>query len=453
MFEDDTMLETIEKMLEEKEYLALRSTLTEMQEADIAALFGEMREDDLPLMFRILPKEMAASCFSYMEPEVQQLLIEEFSDRELTSILDGLFVDDAVNLIEEMPANVVHRIIQNVPPDKRSQINMILRYPKNSTGTIMTTEFVELREFMTRDDVFENIRRSGVDKETVYDCYVTDAARHLIGVISVKDLIMSENGEVTVGELMEPDVISVNAMDDREEAVNIMKKYGFIALPVTDSENRLIGIVTGDDAIEVLEEETTEDIALMAGMTASEKTYFMTSVFETWKNRVPWLMFLMISSVFTSKILQHFEGRLAANAALIAFMPVIMGTAGNAGGQSSATIIRALSTEEVKIRIPDILRIIWKELRVAFFCGLTLAAGNFLKMLAVDNVTVGVAVTVSVSIAAIVVIAKLIGALLPIGARKIGLDPAVMASPFITTICDALSLLLYFRAAAMILGI
>jgi len=258
---------------------------------------------------------------------------------------------------------------------------------------------------------------------------------------------------VTVGELMERDVISANALDDREEAVGVMKKYGFIALPVTDSENRLIGIVTGDDAIDVLEEETTEDIALMAGMTASEKTYFMTSVFETWKNRVPWLMFLMISSVFTSKILQHFEGRLAAKAALIAFMPVIMGTAGNAGGQSSATIIRALSTEEVKIRFSDILRIIWKELRVSVCCGVTLAVVNFLKMLAVDNVTVGVAVTVSVSIASIVVIAKLIGALLPVGARRIGLDPAVMASPFITTICDALSLLLYIKAASMILGI
>ena len=447
------MFEEIEKMLENKEYLALRSTLTEMQEADIAVLFGELPADNLPLMFRILPKEMAASCFAYMEPEVQQTLIEEFSDRELSSILDGLFVDDAVALIEEMPANVVHRVIQNVPRDKRDQINMILRYPKNSTGTIMTTEFVELKEFMTRDDVFENIRRSGVDKETVYDCYVTDSARHLIGVISVKDLIMSENGDVTVGELMETDVISVNAMEDREEAVSVMKKYGFIALPVTDSEKRLIGIITGDDAIEVLEEETTEDIALMAGMTASEKTYFMTSVFETWKNRVPWLMFLMISSVFTSKILQHFEGRLAANAALIAFMPVIMGTAGNAGGQSSATIIRALSMEEVKIRIPDILRVIWKELRVAAFCGVSLAVVNFLKMLAIDNVTVGVAVTVSVSIAAIVVIAKLIGALLPVGARKIGLDPAVMASPFITTVCDALSLLLYFKAATLILGI
>lgn len=447
------MFEEIEKMLENKEYLALRSTLTEMQEADIAVLFGELPADDLPLMFRILPKEMAASCFAYMEPEVQQTLIEEFSDRELGSILDGLFVDDAVDLIEEMPANVVHRVIQNVPKEKRDQINMILRYPKNSTGTIMTTEFVELKEFMTRDDVFENIRRSGVDKETVYDCYVTDSARHLIGVISVKDLIMSEDGDVTVGELMETDVISVNAMEDREEAVSVMKKYGFVALPVTDSEKRLIGIVTGDDAIEVLEEEITEDIALMAGMTASEKTYFMTSVFETWKNRVPWLMFLMISSVFTSKILQHFEGRLAANAALIAFMPVIMGTAGNAGGQSSATIIRAMSMDEVKIRFSDVFRVVWKELRVAAFCGVTLAVVNFLKMLAIDNVTVGVAVTVSVSIAAIVVIAKLIGALLPVGARKIGLDPAVMASPFITTVCDALSLLLYFKAATLILGI
>lgn len=446
-------LEQIKQKLEQKDYISLRSMLLEEQPADIAVLFGELEADDLPLLFRLLPKELAADCFAFMDSEVQAILIGVFSDKELGSVIDGLFVDDMVDIIEEMPANVVHRIIQNAPADKRAQINMILRYPKNSAGTIMTTEFVELKAGMTRDEVFRIIRETGVNKETVYDCYVTDATRHLIGVLSIKDLIICPDDNTNVGELMETDVISANALDDQADAVNTMKKYGLLALPVTDAENRLIGIVTGDDAMTVIEDETTEDIEIMAAMTPSEKTYFKTSVFETWKNRIPWLMFLMISSVFTSKILQFFEGRLTANASLIAFMPVVMGTAGNAGGQASATIIRSLSMDEIRNRLVDILRIIWKELRVSFICGVSLAVVNFLKMLAIDNVGIGVALTVSVTICVIVVIAKLIGALLPIGAKKIGLDPAVMASPLITTICDALSLLLYFWIASLILGI
>lgn len=446
-------IKEIERLLEEKDYISLRSRLSEAQPADTALLFGEISEEDLPLLFRLLPKDLAAESFAFMEPDVQEQLIGVFSDKELTSVLNRLFVDDMVDIIEEMPANVVHRIIQNAPPEKRNQVNMILRYPKDSAGSIMTTEFVELKTYMTRDDVFRIIRSSGVTKETIYDCYVTDAARRLIGVLSVKDLIINPDENATVGEIMVDEVISANAMDDQLDAVNTMKKYGFLALPVTDAENRLVGIVTGDDALTIIEEETTEDIEIMAAVTPSEKTYFRTSVFETWLSRIPWLLFLMISSVFTSKILQFFEGRLTANAALIAFMPVIMGTAGNAGGQSSATIIRALSMDEIKIRFSDIFRIIGKELVVAAMCGVSLAVVNFLKMLAIDNVTVGVAVTVSITIAFIVVAAKIIGALLPIGAKKIGLDPAVMASPFITTICDALSLLLYFKAASLILGI
>jgi len=446
-------IKEIERLLEEKDYITLRSIMADAQPADTALWFGEIDEDNLPLLFRLLPKDLAADCFAFMEPDVQELLIGVFSDKELTSVLDRLFVDDMVDIIEEMPANVVHRIIQNAPPEKRNQVNMILRYPKDSAGSIMTTEFVELKTYMTREDVFRIIRRSGVTKETIYDCYVTDSARRLIGVLSVKDLIINPDENATVGEIMVEEVISANAMDDQLDAVNTMKKYGFMALPVTDAENRLVGIVTGDDAMTIIEEETTEDIEIMAAITPSEKTYFRTSVFETWVSRIPWLLFLMISSVFTSKILQFFEGRLTANAALIAFMPVIMGTAGNAGGQSSATIIRALSMEEIRIRFGDIFRIIGKELMVSVMCGVTLAVVNFLKMLAIDNVTAGVAVTVSVTIALIVVAAKIIGALLPLGAKRIGLDPAVMASPFITTICDALSLLLYFKAASIILGI
>lgn len=451
--EDETqeLLPRIEELLAQKDYITLRSTLTELQEADIAALIGELPEDDIPIVFRLLPKETAAECFVYLESDVQATLINVFSDRELWNVIDGLFVDDMVDMIEEMPANVVRRIIKNTPYEKREQVNMILRYPKNSAGTIMTTEFVELKAWMTREQVFRNIRGSGVEKETVYDCYVTDASRHLIGVISVKDLIMSEDENATVDELMETEVIAANVLEDREDVVDLMKKYGFVALPVTDGENRLVGIVTSDDALTVIEDESTEDIEIMAAITPSEKTYFKTTVFETWKMRIPWLLFLMISSVFTSKILQYFEGQLTANGALIAFMPMLMGTAGNAGGQVSVTIIRCLSVGEV--RMSDILKIIWKEFRVSILCGITLAVVNFLKMLAVDNVAIGVALTVSITISLTVIVAKFIGGILPVAAKRIGLDPAVMASPFITTICDVVSLLLYFRVAAMILGI
>ncbi len=446
-------LKNIEQMLEEKDYKALRSCLLDMQPADIADLFSNISEDEIPLVFRLLPKDLAAEAFAFMDSEVQETLIGVFSDRELTSVMSGLFVDDMVDMIEEMPANFVRRIIQSAPKEKRDQINMILKYPKNSTGTIMTTEFVDLKEHMTQNDVFRIIRESGVTKETVYICYVTDSSRHLIGFLSIKDLITHNDPGATVGDIMERDVISANALDDKEDSVNTMKKYGFMALPVTDGENRLIGIVTVDDAMEVIEDEISEDIEIMAAITPSEKTYFKTSVFSTWCKRVPWLLFLMISSVFTSKILQHYEGRLAANAALIAFMPVIMGTAGNAGGQSSATIIRALSMEEVRIRFDDLFHIIGKELLVSALCGITLAVVNFLKMMAIDNVSVMVAVSVSLCICLIVVVAKIIGALLPLGAKKIGLDPAVMASPLITTICDAISLILYFKIAEIILGI
>ncbi len=443
------MITEIKKMLNEKDYKALRSMLSDEQPADVAELFGELPADDITVLFRLLPKAFAAECFSFMEPDVQKSLIDEFTDIELSSVLADLFVDDAVDVIEEMPANVVRRIIRNVPPDMREQINTILRYPKDSTGTIMTTEFVELRPGMTAEDVFKKIRRSGIDKETVYTCYVTDAARKLIGVVSVKDLIMrSEEG--TVSEIMEPDVVYARVLDDKEEAVRSMQKYGFMALPVVDAEHRLVGIITADDALDVMEEESTEDIEIMAAITPSEKTYFMTGVVETCTKRIPWLLFLMISSIFTSKILQYFEGRLTANAILIAFMPMLMGTAGNAGGQVSVTVIRSLSIGDTSLS--DIFRVIWKELRVSLLCGIILATVNFGKMLLVDSVTVEVALTVSVTVLMTVVIANLIGAALPMAAKKIGLDPAVMASPLITTLCDAISLLLYFKVAEIIIG-
>ncbi len=445
------MFKEIMEMLENKDYISLRSTFNEMQPADIALIFEEFPAEEITVLFRILPKNLAAECFAFMDSDVQKQLILEFSDTELESVIQRLFVDDAVDLIEEMPANVVKRIIKSASPEKRNKINMILGYPKDSAGSMMTTEFVSLKSEMTRDEVFANIRKSGVTKETIYDCYVTDKQNHLIGVISVKDLIMSEDPDITVELLMEREVISANVAEDRENTINTMKKYGFMALPVTDKENRLVGIITIDDAMVVLEDENTEDIEIMAAITPSEKTYFKTSVFETWKMRIPWLLFLMISSVFTSKILQYFEGQLTANAALIAFMPILMNTAGNAGGQVSVTVIRGLSTDE--IRMGDILKILFKEFRVSVLCGLTLGIVNYIKMLLIDNVTNGVAITVSVTIGITVVMAKLIGSVLPVAAKRVHLDPTVMASPFITTICDALSLLLYFKVATLVLGL
>lgn len=445
------MITEIQALIEKKDFHGLRSFMTDKPPQDIALLFEEMPADALPLLFRILPKEYAAECFVELSADVQKTLIDEFSDSELSAVIENLFVDDTVDIIEEMPANVVKRIIANSSSDMREQINRILRYPKNCAGTIMTTEFVELKATMTQEDVLKNIRRSGVDKETIYDCYVTDAGRHLIGVFSVKDLLITDMEDITVGDLMEEDVISANALDDREDVAKRLKKYGFMALPVVDNENRLIGIVTYDDAMDVIEEESTEDIEKMAAIMPTDKPYLRTGVIETWKKRIPWLLILMVSSLVTSKILQYFENALAANAVLFAFVPMLMDTGGNAGGQVSVTIIRSLSLEEIRMR--DIFRIIWKEFRVAICCGITLSAVNFLKMLFIDRVSVAVATVVCITVVAVIIVAKIVGCILPMAAKRIGLDPAIMASPFITTIVDAIALLVYFRVASMILGI
>lgn len=446
------MITEIEELLEAKDYHGLRSTMTDKPPQDIALLFEELPADQLPLLFRILPKEYAAECFVELDAEVQETLINSFSDNELSEVFENLFVDDTVDIIEEMPANVVKRIIASAPTDVRQQINMILRYPKNSAGTIMTTEFVELKETMTEEDVFKNIRRSGVDKETIYDCYVTDARRHLIGVFSVKTLLTADwDEDVTVADFMEEDVIAANVYDDKEDVAKQIKKYGFMALPVVDKEHRLVGIVTYDDAMEVIEEESTEDIEMMAAITPTDKPYLRTGVFETFRKRIPWLVILMLTSIVTSEILQYFEDALAANALLMAFVPMLMNTGGNAGGQVSVSIIRALSLDEVRMR--DIFRIIWKELRVALICGAVLAVVNFGKMLLIDRVSIPVAAVVSMTVLVLVPIAKIVGGVLPMGAKKIGLDPAIMASPFITTVVDALALLVYFRMASIFLGL
>ncbi len=441
----------IKDLLEEKDYRKLKSIMSELEPADAAEILDSVPEDLIPLLFRILPKEFAAECFVEMDSDHQMMLISAFSDSELTYVIDNLFVDDTVDILDEMPANVVKRVLNHADPEKRKTINQILAYPKDSAGACMTTEFVELKADMTADVVFKMIKRTGLDKETIYTCYVTDDHRKLIGVVTVKDFLTTQNEDATVGELMETQPISISTTEDEATAAKMLSKYDFLALPVVDNENRLVGIVTYDDAMDIIESEDTEDMEMMAAITPTDKPYLRTGVFETWWARIPWLLLLMFSATFTSKILQHFEDALAAETALIAFIPMLMGTGGNAGGQVSVTIIRGLSLGE--IYLGDIFRVLWKELRVAVLCGVTLAVMNFGKMLLVDDVTVTIAAVVSITVVIAVVIAKLVGGILPILVKRLGLDPAVMASPFITTIVDALTTLVYFKIAAAVIGL
>ena len=448
------------KMVEEKKYSTLRDILVTMNPADIAGVFNSMELEDkrIPLMFRLLPKELAAETFVEMETEDQELLIRGFSDNELKEVLDELYVDDAVDIIEEMPANVVRRILSQADPEMRQSINQILRYPENSAGAWMTTEYVALRPNMTVEEAILRIRRQGVDKETIYTCYVMSKDRKLMGIVTVKDLLLADDDEMLIADLMETDLISVTTHTDQEEVARIFSKYDFIALPVVDTENRMVGIVTVDDAIDVMEEEATEDIELMGGMLPSENTYLRSSVWELFKNRIPWLLFLMLSATFTGLIINSFEDALAAQMALSAFIPMLMGTGGNSGSQSSVTIIRALSLDEVKFA--DLPRVVWKEIRTAVLCGAALAVVCFVKILLVDRMLFGnpdislmVDAVVCLAMFVTVLLAKTVGAILPMVAKVMKLDPAVMASPFITTIVDALSLLIYFLFATMLLGI
>ncbi len=446
------MLEEILTLLEKKDFVKLRSTLSELNAPDIAAMLEELPKEQVLLLFRFLPKELAADTFVEMEPDTQAHLIKAFTDKELHDVLDEMFLDDTVDIIEEMPANVVKRIIRQSDPDMRSEINKVLKYPKDSAGSIMTIEYVDLKTEMTVEQAFARIRATGVDKETIYTCYVTDANRHLLGFTTVKELLLSENG-TKIGDMMETNVIYVDTYEDKEEVANLFGKYDFLAMPVVDRETRLVGIITFDDVIDVIQDENTEDIEKMAALIPSEKPYLKTSVFETYKKRIPWLMLLMISATFTGKIIASFEKTLAACVALTAFIPMLMDTGGNSGSQSSVTIIRSLSLGDISIK--DIFRILRKELAVAFLCGISLAAVNFVKMLIIDSGTItasgqnaaAVALVVSLTLIVTIVCAKLVGCSLPILAKKIGFDPAVMASPFITTIVDAISLVIYFQIA------
>jgi len=408
----------------------------------------DMPEEDLPFVFRILPKELAAETFAELEPDVQELLVKSFSDRELRAMMDELFVDDAVDMIEEMPANVVTRILKNTDAETRRSINQILKYPEDSAGSIMTTEYVYLRKNMTVMEAFARIRMVGVDKETIYTCYVTEN-RKLLGLVTVKDLLLAQP-DCKIETIMDSNVIYVDAYEDKEFVAETFQKYDLMALPVVDKEERLVGIVTFDDAMDVIQEENTEDIEKMAAIMPTDKPYLKTGVFETWMKRIPWLLLLMVSATFTSSILTHFEDALAAQVALIAFIPMLMDTGGNAGGQASVTIIRGLSLNELEFR--DIGRIIWKELRVSLICGLTLAVVSFGKVILLDGVALDVAAVISATMLVTVLVAKLVGCTLPLLAKKIGFDPAVMASPFITTIVDALSLIIYFKIASLFLN-
>ena len=446
------------KMLEEKKYSTLRDILITMNPADVAGLFDGLEEKQIPVMFRLLPKEQAAETFVEMEPEAQQLLIQGFSDNELREVLDELYVDDAADLVEEMPANVVRRILGQADPEMRSSINQILRYPENSAGALMTMEYVSLRPDMTVEEAILRIRRQGVDKETIYTCYVLDKDRTLLGIVTVKDLLLAESDDTQIREIMTSNIISVTTQDDQEEVAKMFSKYNFLALPVVDTENRMVGIVTFDDAMDVMEEEATEDMEIMAAMTPSEKSYLKSSPFELYKHRIPWLMLLMVSATFTGMIISSFESALTKLAALTAFIPMLMDTGGNCGSQSSVTVIRALSLDELEFS--DALTVLWKEIRTAVLCGVTLAAVCFLKVLLVDRLLMGnasislsVDLVICLALGVTVIMAKMVGCTLPLLAKKLGFDPAVMASPFITTIVDALSLLVYFLFAKTILGL
>ena len=448
---------TLSELLEQKKFATIRDILVTMNPADVAMLFSGLTEKQLPLLFRLLPKELAAETFVEMDPEYQQILIHSFSDSELKEVLDELYADDAAALVEEMPANVVKRVLRHATPEMRASINLILRYPENSAGSMMTTEFVSLRPDMTVEESFLRIRRQGVDKETIYTCYVTEN-RKLLGLVTVKDLLLCDDDSTQIKDIMLTSVISVTTQTDREEVARMFSHYNFLALPVVDTENRMVGIVTFDDAMDVLEEEISEDMALMGGMLPSEKTYLKSPVMTLFKNRIPWLLLLMVSATFTGMIITAFEGALAAHAALIAFIPMLMGTGGNSGSQSSVTVIRALSLGE--LHLSDLPKVIWKEIRTAVLCGIVLAAACFLKLWLIDGLLLGhegltptVNIVVCLALCVTVLLSKLIGAILPLVAKAVKLDPAVMASPFITTIVDTLSLLVYFLFARLLLGV
>ncbi len=440
----------IRELLESKQYTRLRQKAAELNEADVAAVMENLEDAEQFKMFRILPKSMAADVFAHLETDTQQYIITTLSERDAGNIIDNLMADDAADLLEEMPANVVKKLLANASPETRRDVNHLLQYPEDSAGSIMTVEYVDLKENLTVSEAIERIRKLGVDSETINICYVLDNKRTLLGTVALRYLLLSDP-DAAISDIMHENVISLNTLMDQEEVARQFQKYDFTAMPVVDNENRLVGIITVDDVVDIMEEEATEDMEKMAAIVPSDKPYMRTGIFETWKKRIPWLLLLMVSATFTGSIITSFEDALSACVILTAYIPMIMDTGGNAGGQASVTIIRGLSLNEIDFS--DIWKCIWKEVRVALACGLTLAGANFIKLLLLDKLTVAVALVVCLTLLCAVIMAKFVGCTLPLIAKKIGFDPAVMASPFITTIVDALSLLAYFRIATIILKI
>lgn len=452
----DKQADELMQLLDERRMKELQLRLEDMNEFDVAEFLSEIGDNRMPMVFRLLSKQMAADVFANFDSPEQEQIINSITDSELSAIIEELYVDDAVDMMEELPANVVKRVMRTATPETRRLINQYLNYPENSAGSIMTAEFVDLKKYMNVRESIARIRRIGEDKETIYTCFVTSADRKLEGVLSVKDLLLSDD-ETVIEDIMDTNIVFCMTHDDQEEAAEKISDYDLMALPVVDKEGRLVGIVTVDDVIDVMEAEATEDFELMAAMTPSDKPYSRTSAWDMWKRRVPWLMFLMLSATFTSMIINSFEDALAVQAVLIGFIPMLMGTGGNSGAQASTAVIRSISLGDTEPE--DVGRVIWKEFRVAILCGVTLAAVNFAKMLLVDRlllnndgVTITVAAVVSLSIVLIVMFAKVVGSVLPIAAEKLGVDPAVMANPLISTITDAVSLLIYFEIAKLMIS-
>ena len=450
------MIEEIKKLVDAKQYHLVKEKLIELEEADIAEILEELDTQNLVKIFRLLPKDIAAEVFSYLPIENEQDIITYLSDKEAASIIDNMYADDAADLMEEMPSNVVKRLLSKTTPETRKDINQLLKYPEDSAGSIMTVEFIDLKENNTVKEAINKIKKEVSDKETIDTCFVVDKGRHLLGIVTLRDLLLSEPDD-TMSDIMTNYQTQITTLTDQEEVANDFKKYDVTSMPVVDSENRLVGIITIDDIVDIMEEETTEDIEKMAAITPTDKTYFNTTTFETFKKRIPWLLLLMVSATFTGSIISSFEASLAIFPMLTAFIPMLMDTGGNSGSQASVTVIRGIAINEIEGK--DTLKVLFKEIRVALLCGLTLAVANFIKIALIDNlmlkhnVPYNISFIICLTIMFTVIIAKMIGATLPILAKKLKFDPAVMASPFITTIVDAVSLLVYFQIAKLILGI
>ena len=441
--------EILNGLLESRNFLKLKSKFSEMNEYDVASFIEEIEDEHIIIVFRLLRKDMASDVFAYLPSDTQEHIIERINDTDLSEIINALFVDDVVDLLEELPASVVRRILKNANPSKREIINHFLKYPENSAGTIMTAEYVALKKHMTVGQAISYIRKNGVDKETIYTCYVTGAQRQLEGVVTLKELVMTD-ADTVIEDIMDAHVIHCVTTDNREDVARMFTDYDLLALPVVDHEERIVGIVTVDDAVDVIEEEATEDIEKMVAITPTEKPYFKTGVFETWKSRIPWLLVLLISAVFTGSIIGHYEDALSRAVILTSFIPMLMGTGGNSGSQASVTVIRGMSLNEIEFK--DFFGVLWKELRVSVLCGLSLAAVTFVEVFLLNNSgNIMIPIVVSIAMLLTVVIAKIIGCVLPMLAEKMGLDPAVMASPLITTLVDAISLVVYFKNACMLI--